>query len=218
MKPTLTIMTGPQGSGNHLFSKALGQNKNIFVWPSLQEKYWEGHDLEPFAEYWKDPSKLNDFDWKQSNYFITSISCPYFDDGVETIPQYNEFIDEAKKFADIQFLIIGRDRNIMKLQQERVRGKHTTPEFLSQIDSVIFNYKTIFASQEMLYLYELTYLQWLEKELGLYPLEITPDNIKLLDILSNDANEKYISQTKSDLDKTIKLASSYKGALLVYYS
>jgi len=213
MKPTLTIMTGPQGSGNHLFSKALGQNKNIFVWPSLQEKYWEGHDLEPFAEYWKDPSKLNDFDWKQSNYFITSISCPYFDDGVETIPQYNEFIDEAKKFADIQFLIIGRDRNIMKLQQERVRGKHTTPEFLSQIDSVIFNYKTIFASQEMLYLYELTYLQWLEKELGLYPLEITPDNIKLLDILSNDANEKYISQTKSDLDKTIKLASSYKGAL-----
>ena len=213
MKPTLTIMTGPQGSGNHLFSKALGQNKNIFVWPSLQEKYWEGHDLEPFAEYWKDPSKLNDFDWKQSNYFITSISCPYFDDGVETIPQYNEFIDEAKKFADIQFLIIGRDRNIMKLQQERVRGKHTTPEFLSQIDSVIFNYKTIFASQEMLYLYELTYLQWLEKELGLYPLEITPDNIKLLDILSNDANEKYISQTKSDLDKKIKLASSYKGAL-----
>lgn len=206
-------MTGPQGSGNHLFSKALGQNKNIFVWPSLQEKYWEGHDLEPFAEYWKDPSKLNDFDWKQSNYFITSISCPYFDDGVETIPQYNEFIDEAKKFANIQFLIIGRDRNIMKLQQERVRGKHTTPEFLSQIDSVIFNYKTIFASQEMLYLYELTYLQWLEKELGLYPIEITPDNIKLLDILSNDANEKYISQTKSDLDKTIKLASSYKGAL-----
>ena len=213
MKPTLTIMTGPQGSGNHLFSKALGQNKNIFVWPSLQEKYWEGHDLEPFAEYWKDPSKLNDFYWKQSNYFITSISCPYFDDGVETIPQYNDFIDEAKKFADIQFLIIGRDRNIMKLQQERVRGKHTTPEFLSQIDSIIFNYKTIFASQEMLYLYELTYLQWLEKELGLYPLEITPDNIKLLDILSNDANEKYISQTKSDLDETIKLASSYKGAL-----
>ena len=130
MKPTLTIITGPQCSGNHLFSKALGQNKNIFVWPSLQEKYWECHDLEPFAEYWKDPSKLNYFDWKHSNYFITSISCPYFDDGVETIPQYNEFIDEAKKFADIQFLIIGIDRNIMKLQQERVRGKHTTPEFL----------------------------------------------------------------------------------------
>lgn len=206
-------MTGPQGSGNHLFSKALGQNKNIFVWPSLQEKYWEGHDLEPFAEYWKDPSKLNEFDWSQSDYFITSISCPYFDDGVETIPQYNDFINIAKKFADIQFLIIGRDRNIMRLQQERVRGKHTTPDFMSQIDNIIFNYNTIFASQEMLYLYKLNYLQWLEKELGLLDSELTADSNRLLEILSKDANEKYISQTESELDKIIKLASSRKGAL-----
>ena len=206
-------MTGPQGSGNHLFSKALGQNKNIFVWPALQEKYWEGHDLEPFAEYWKDPSKLNEFDWKQSQYFITSISCPYFNDGVETIPQYNDFINIAKKFADIQFLIIGRDRNIMRLQQERVRGKHTTPDFMSQIDNIIFNFKTIFASQEMLYLYKLNYLQWLEKELGLLDSELTEDNTKLLEILSKDANEKYISQTESELDKVIKLASSRKGAI-----
>ena len=206
-------MTGPQGSGNHLFSKALGQNKNIFVWPSLQEKYWEGHDLEPFAEYWKDPSKLNEFNWSQSNYFITSISCPYFDDGVETIPQYNDFINIAKKFADIQFLIIGRDRNIMRLQQERVRGKHTTPDFMSQIDDIIFNYNTIFASQEMLYLYKLNYLQWLEKELGLLDSELTVDSNRLLEILSKDANEKYISQTESELDKIIKLASSRKGAI-----
>lgn len=213
LKPLLTIMTGPQGSGNHLFSKALGQNKNIFVWPSLQEKYWEGHDLEPFAEYWKDPSKLNEFDWSQSDYFITSISCPYFDDGVETIPQYNDFINIAKKFADIQFLIIGRDRNIMRLQQERVRGKHTTPDFMSQIDDIIFNYNTIFASQEMLYLYKLNYLQWLEKELGLLDSELTADSNRLLEILSKDANEKYISQTESELDKVIKLASSRKGAL-----
>ena len=206
-------MTGPQGSGNHLFSKALGQNKNIFVWPSLQEKYWEGHDLEPFAEYWKDPSKLNEFDWSQSDYFITSISCPYFDDGVETIPQYNDFINIAKKFADIQFLIIGRDRNIMRLQQERVRGKHTTPDFMSQIDDIIFNYNTIFASQEMLYLYKLNYLRWLEKELGLLDSELTVDSNRLLEILSKDANEKYISQTESELDKIIKLASSRKGAI-----
>jgi hypothetical protein len=179
----------------------------------LQEKYWEGHDLEPFAECWKDHLKLNDFDWKQSQYFITSISCPYFDDGVETIPQYKEFINIAKKFADIQFLIIGRDRNIIRLQQERVRGKHTTPDFMSQIDSIIFNFRTIFASQEMLYLYKLNYLQWLEKELGLLDSEITEDNIRLLEILSKDANEKYISQTESELDKIIKLASSQKGAI-----
>ena len=213
MKPLLTIMTGPQGSGNHLFSKALGQNKNIFVWPELQEKYWEGHDLEPFAECWKDPLKLNDFDWKQSQYFITSISCPYFDDGVETIPAYNNFIEVARKFCVIQFLIIGRDSNIVKLQQERVRGKHTTPFFIKQLDSITLNHKTIFASQELLYLYEIRYLQWLEKQLGLLPNEVTVDDTILSEILSKDANKKYISQAESELDKTIKLASSRKGAV-----
>ena len=213
MKPILTIMTGPQGSGNHLFSKALGQNKNIFVWPKLQEKYWEGHDLEPFAEYWKDPSKLKEFDWRQSNYFITSISCPYFDDGVETIPAYENFIKNAREFAEIQFLIIGRDSNILKLQQERVRDKFTTPYFMKELSNIISHYKIIFASQEMLYLYKLHYLKWLEEELGLYPIEITSDDSKLTEILSNDANEKYISQAESDLDETIKLASSRKGAI-----
>jgi hypothetical protein len=62
----------------------------------------------------------------------------------------------------------------------------------------------------MLYLYKLNYLQWLEKELGLSDSELTEDNIRLLDILSKDANEKYISQAESELDKTIKLASSRK--------
>tara|TARA_B100000085_G_C18482911_1_gene488121 strand:+ start:247 stop:867 length:621 start_codon:yes stop_codon:yes gene_type:complete len=206
-------MTGPQGAGNHLFSKALGQNKNIFVWPALQEKYWEGHDLEPFAACWKDPLKLNDFDWKQSQYFITSISCPYFDDGVETIPAYYNFIEVARKFCRIQFLIIGRDSNILKLQQERVREKHTTPFFMKQLDSIILGNKTIFASQELLYLYGIRYLQSLEKQLGLLPNEVTLDDTKLLEILSKDANKKYISQAESTLDKTIQLASSRKGAV-----
>ena len=84
---------------------------------------------------------------------------------------------------------------------------------MSQIDSIIFNFRTIFASQEMLYLYKLNYLQWLEKELGLLDSELTEDNIRLLEILSKDANEKYISQTESELDKIIKLASSRKGAI-----
>ena len=51
------------------------------------------------------------------------------------------------------------------------------------------------------------------KELGLLDSELTEDNIRLLEILSKDANEKYISQTESELDKIIKLASSRKGAI-----
>lgn len=214
MKPLLTIMTGPQGSGNHLFSKALGQNPNIWVWPTLQEKYWEGHDMEPFAEYWKYPEKLNEFDWNQSAYFITSISCPYFDDGVETIPVYHEFIKEAGQYADIQLLIIGRDQNILEYQQKRVRGKHTTSYFLDQLPELVHNYNTIFASQELLYLYKLTYLQWLEKELGLCPWEITHHSDKLDEILKTDSNRKYVQEVDSNwLDESIKLASSRRGAV-----
>ena len=65
----------------------------------------------------------------------------------------------------------------------------------------------------MLYLYKLNYLNWLEKEIGLLPVEITMDDTKLLKILSTDANAKYISQAESKLDATIKLASSRKGAI-----
>ena len=91
MKPTLIIATGPQGSGNHLFAKAFGSTQVVKGWDSLKEKYWEGHDMEPFAECWKDPTLLKNFDWKQSQYFYTSISCPYFDDGVESIPNEKNF-------------------------------------------------------------------------------------------------------------------------------
>lgn len=211
---TLTILTGPQGSGNHLFSKALGQNKHIWVWPDLQKEYWIGHDLEPFAEHWKDPSKLRKFDWSQSNHFVTSISCPYFDDGVERIPQYQEFIIEASKYADIQIVVIGRDKNITELQQTRVRGKATTDMFMRQLPVLIENYKVIFASHEMLYLYKAVYLRWLENEMGLLSSECTDSASSLDKILIQNSNAKYIQQAKSTaLDDNIKLVSSRRGKL-----
>ena len=214
MKPLLTIMTGPQGSGNHLFSKALGQNKNIWIWPELQNKYWEGHDMEPFAEYWKNPELLSKFDWTQSSYYVTSISCPYYDNGIETIPAYHEFVKHASKYADIQFLIIGRDPTILEYQQHRVRGKHTTFAFIEQLPDILKHYTSIFASQELLYLYGLPYLQQIEKELGLMSHELTTTDVKLKEILKTNANKKYINDVDSNwLDNVIKLASSAKGAV-----
>ena len=208
----LTIMTGPQGAGNHLFSKALGQNKHIWLWPELQHKYWEGHDMEPFAEYWKNPKLLSKFDWTLSSYYVTSISCPYFDGGVETVPNYQEFVKHASEYANIQFLIIGRDSTVLEHQQHRVRGKHTTPMFNEQLPVIIENYKSIFASHELLYLYGLPYLQQLEKELGLMPNELTTTDAKLKDILRTNTNRKYINDIDSNwLDDIIKLASSAKG-------
>ena len=46
----LVIAVGPQGSGNHLYAKIFGSNSKVFAWESLQEKYWEGHDMEPFSD------------------------------------------------------------------------------------------------------------------------------------------------------------------------
>ena len=129
------------------------------------------------------------------------------------MPHYNEFIEHVTEFADVQFLIIGRDENITTLQQERVRGKHTTSIFIKELDNIIFNYRTIFVSQELLYLYKMHYLNWLEREIGLLQTELTSNDNSLSKILVKNSNTKYISQAKSELDKTIKLASSYKGAL-----
>ena len=210
MDTRLTIITGPQGSGNHLFSKALGQNKYIFSWPELQTKYWQGHDLEPFAQCWKDPTNLKQFDWTLSRNYVTSISCPYFDDGVETIPDYKRFSQEACRYADVKFVVIGRDQNILELQQQRVRGKITTPVFEEQLEYIVSHHDTIFASQELLYLYRINYLNWLEKQIGVK--EITKDADRLSKILHQDANTKYVSQAQSDLDETIKRASAKKGS------
>ena len=77
MKPTLLIITGPQGSGNHLFSKIFSYHKDVFGWNALYKNKWVGHDKEVFQPYWLQPKKLKDFDWTQSKYFVTSISCPF---------------------------------------------------------------------------------------------------------------------------------------------
>lgn len=195
-------MTGPQGSGNHLFSKALGQNNQISGWDSLQDKVWEAHEYEPYAEYWKDPTKLVDLDFSDNfNFFITSISCPYFYDGQETIPDYHIFGEYMKLRVKLKYLIIGRDKNILDYQQLRLRGKHTTHVFQDNINYLL-EQEHMFISQELLYLYKLPYLNTIEKWIG---VDITTDDTKLNKMIELDANKKYINQSENtELDDTIR--------------
>ena len=133
-KPRLLIITGPQGSGNHLFGKIFSYHKEVFGWSALYKHKWVGHDQEVFQPYWNNPKTLNDFDWTQSEYYITSISCPYVLDKKFATPKYHSFINHAKKYADVQVAIIGRDKNILKHQQIRVRrGEYTTPMALQNL-------------------------------------------------------------------------------------
>ena len=38
--PTMLILTGPQGAGNHLFSKVFAQHPSVYGWQDLTQEYW----------------------------------------------------------------------------------------------------------------------------------------------------------------------------------
>jgi hypothetical protein len=192
-KPTLLIITGPQGSGNHLFSKVFSSHKDVVGWKALYNELWIGHYREPFQSYWKNPVLLKEFDWTQSNYYMTSISCPYVDNDTKafTIPHYKDFIKIANNYANIIIGIIGRDKNILKHQQHRVRrGEYTTPTALKEITKLKNLSNNIFyLSQELLFLYGKDYLSNLSKQMN-FPIALEEQYIA--DLLKTEANYKYI--------------------------
>ena len=192
----LLIITGPQGSGNHVFSKCFAVHENAFGWKSLLDTYWEGHHHEPFADAWEDTELLHEFDWDQSDYFVTSVSTPYFKNKEAVIPNFERFINVAKKYVDtVEVAIIGRDQNILKLQQERVRKEHTTPVALDAFKWLLDTQSCTFLSQELLYLYKHDYLKQLSKELDWMIAHWDP---RIDEILKEDANNKYVSNVKKE--------------------
>ena len=169
----LLIITGPQGSGNHVFSKCFAVHEDVYGWKSLLNTYWEGHNHE-----------------QQSEFFVTSISCPYFKDQKPQVPMYERFIKTAEQYVDsVDVAIIGRDQTILKHQQERVRGSHTTPLALDHFNWLMENTECRFLSQELLYLYKQKYLEQISRELD-WPIAYWDPEID--EILKADANEKYI--------------------------
>lgn len=188
----LLIITGPQGSGNHLFSKCLAVHEDVFGWKTLLNTYWEGHHHEPFADAWEDPELLHEFNWDQSDYFVTSVSCPYFKNKQAVVPKYEKFIETAKQYVDqIDIAIIGRDQTILKYQQLRVRKEHTTQIALDSFKWLFEHQQCSFLSQELLALYKVDYLKQVSKQLD-WPIAY----LSVDDILTNDANKKYIKDVQ----------------------
>ena len=188
----LLIITGPQGSGNHLFSKCLAVHEDVYGWKSLLNTYWEGHHHEPFADAWEDPELLHEFNWSQSQYFVTSVSCPYFKNKQAVVPNYEKFIETAKQYVDqIDVAIIGRDQTILEYQQLRVRKEHTTEIALNSFKWLFKNQQCSFLSQELLALYKVDYLKQVSKQLD-WPIAY----LNVDEILTNDANKKYIKDVQ----------------------
>ena len=188
MAKTLLIVTGPQGSGNHLWSKIFALHPDVYGWHALLHEYWIGHDQEPFAEYWENPDLLKDFDWRRCDYFVTSVSTPYMLNGERTVPNIVRFAATAIGLGiRVKIAIIGRDCNILNYQQTRVRGEPTIDIALAEYEK-LRTWDPVFLSYELLHLYRQDYLRQIAKQLE-FPIDFA--NPQLTNILVDDTNSKY---------------------------
>lgn len=200
---TLLIITGPQGSGNHLWSKVFAATPKVHGWQALLDQYWIAHDQEPFASAWHDPVKLADIEFEQ--YAVTSISCPYAYHGTTTVPDYEAFVNRARGLGyEVKIAIIGRDQNVLQYQQTRVRGAASTDHFRHWLPWLCLQ-DPVFLSTELLYLYGIDYLRTLRQQLT-FPIEI--EQTQLDEILKQDPNSKYFAAAKEQpLDQYVRTVS-----------
>ena len=212
MPKKMLILTGPQGAGNHLWSKIFSLHPEVFGWETLLDNYWEAHRFhEPFCKCWRNHDLLHKFDWSQSDYFFTSISAPLGIFNYDKNPIWNpDIIGFAKTIKeldiDVDFAIIGRDQNILQYQQKRIRGESTLPIFLDQLEKICTNYNPKFLSYELLYIYKAEYLRSLN-----FNIPVAYDSMHIDKILENDANTKYVHGIPiSPLDNGNRLGIVFK--------
>ena len=197
----ILVITGPQGTGNHVFSKVLSMHKDVYGWDQLLREYWVNHDAAPFKDIWREPEKIDSYFWKEPNY-VLSVSGPYVEniDGVRhTIyPNYKEVLERLSKKGNLMVGIIGRDQNITAQNQVRKRGVESFHNFLNKIEDLV-EYKHTFLSVELLYMFRHQYVKSLNSVLNI-PVDYT--NEKLHYILNKDPNAKYVHYVEhSWLDK-----------------
>lgn len=184
----LLIVTGPQGSGNHLFSKLFSAHPDVFGWKQLLDDYWVLHEYEPFNHVWLDPSKWSTMQI-QENFAFTSISVPFVKLNQPHIPKFDEFIREAESQGwQVQIGFVGREQSIMKFQQERLRGG-VSFHHAQQALETIMDRNPIFLSYELLGLYKHHYARSLQNQLQ-FPIDCCENRIHRL--TENDHNRKYI--------------------------
>lgn len=183
---TLLILTGPQGSGNHMWSKIFALHPQVMGWRALLDQYWIGHDEEPWAHYWTNPGDIALAPWGAADWHVTSVSVPYMNNGVPTVPDFRKFITAVQNQGHrVKIAVLGRDRNILNYQQTRVRGGATMNQALEEYSQFAL---PTFLSYELLHLYGQQYLKKIEKELE-FPIAHGDTRIKT--ILCEDTNAKY---------------------------
>lgn len=183
----LLIITGPQGSGNHLFSRILSLHPDVGGWKALLDEYWIPSDLEPFAEYWVEPDLLTLEQFEGADYWVANVSVPFVFDGVKQVPKIDRVAARARALGiDVQICVIVRDQYINALQQERVRGETTLPIAVDYFESLG---DVHYIDHEAFFLYKERYLKWLSKILD-FP--IAWDDPDVMKFIEEGPNEKYV--------------------------
>jgi hypothetical protein len=205
----MLILTGPQGAGNHLWSKVLSLHPKVYGWKTLLDNYWEAHRFaEPFAQHWRNHDLLKSFDWTQSEYYFTSISLPLGIIGHDVNPIW---MPDIQGFAvtvlgcgvEVEIAVVGRDQTILTNQQTRIRTQPTLPLFMEQLPKI---WNPTFLSYELLYLYRQDYLKSLRLN-----IPVAWNDSRVDTILADDANAKYVhSIDYNELDNGNKLGTTFK--------
>jgi hypothetical protein len=192
----LLIITGPQGSGNHFFSRVFSTHPDVGGWKSLLDEYWVPSDLEPFAEYWVYPERLTAEHFAEHDYWLANVSVPFVYDGVRQVPKILEVAEQARSFGiDVQIAIIVRDQNINSEQQRRVRKEVTLPIAQEYYYNTILSsdFSVYFLDNEAFFLHREHYLKWTSKLLG-FPIDWSNPNI--FKFIDQDPNAKYVTYVK----------------------
>lgn len=188
----LLILTGPQGSGNHLFSRIFSADPRVGGWKSLLDHYWVPSDEEPFANYWVHPEQLRADHFDGYDHWLANVSCPFYYDGVRHVPKILEMAQHARQLGiEPTVAIICRDSNINREQQLRVRKEHTTPIALDYYQTLLSSDLAVhYVSTESLFVHRLNYLRYLSRILD-FPVDT--DNPDIFKFLDQDPNAKYVT-------------------------
>jgi hypothetical protein len=106
--------------------------------------------------------------------------------GTATEPDFKAFVRGVQNLGHkVRFAILGRDQNIVKMQQTRVRGDITMSQAIAAYDQFA---APVYLSYELLHLYGTKYLESVSQQLA-FPIASADPRLKT--ILLDDTNSKY---------------------------
>jgi hypothetical protein len=183
------LLIGPQGSGNHLWSKV------FTTW--ADGEYWVGHKDEPHSKLWHDMDS-----WRTHSFSgdtVVSISIPYAVGGKTIFPDIKRWKEiMVERGIDHKICAITRDGYINFLQNERVRPENNFKEAVEYIKGLDVD---CYLSTETLLLYQWKYVEQVCRQ-----LEFSIDK-KDVDF-TQSFNEKYVKYVELfDLDDRVREVS-----------